>query len=334
MPRHRLLFIGLMPATLIVFGAIGYWLIEGWAFDESLYMAVITLTTIGFSEVHPLSSGGRLFTISLALGGVFTVFFAASEILHASATGELTQILRNRSMKKKLSALHDHVILCGFGRVGRQVAEEFAQAKAPFVVVDTNEDLAESAELDQKAAVFLHGDATHDETLQRAGVDRARALVAATGSDADNVFITMTAHLLNDKLDIVARADNEQSVIKLKRAGAHRVVAPHHLSGVRVAQAVLRPNVLDFIEVATGRENLELELEEIVVQPGSTLAGCSVKDSRLRTDLELIVVAVKRADHTMVFNPAADVTLNAQDTLIVLGPRDRMNEAESMAASA
>lgn len=320
----RLLLVALLPAVLVLGGTLGLRLIEGWPWFDALYMTVITLTTIGFGEVHPLSQSGRAFTMVLALGGVFTIFFSTAEVMRAYATGELKRLWENRLMKQKLDALKDHVIICGFGRVGRLVAQEFAHAQVPFVVIDREEEELR----DLQNGLPLVGDATNDEVLKRAGIDRARAFVAALSSDADNLFITISARLLNEKLPIVARADDETAARKLERAGATRVVLPYHLGGIRVAQAVIRPTVLDFIEVATRRGHLALQIEEMALGSSSPLAGKTIDETDLHEGLGIIVVAVKKADGQIFYNPRRNVKLDTGDTLVMLGPREQLDRAD------
>lgn len=328
MARQRLLIISLLPALLVSVGTCGLRLIEGWPWFDALYMTVITLTTIGFGEVHPLSMGGRAFTMVLALGGVFSIFYSTAEVLRAYSTGELKRLWESRIMKKQLDALDKHVIVCGFGRVGRLVAQEFSQAGVPFVVIDRDENELEDL---GEAGVALVGDATSDETLKRAGIARARAFVAALSSDADNLFITMSARLLNEKLPIVARADEETAARKLERAGATKVVSPYILGGTRVAQAVLRPAVLDFIEVATRRGHLELQIEELVLSEGSTLANKSIGETHLHDQLGIIVVVVKKRDGQTLYNPRTEVRLMPGDTLVMLGPRENLDRVQTLA---
>ena len=325
---HRLLFVAVLPALLVVGGMFGFRVIEGWPWFDALYMAVITLTTIGFAELHPLSRAGRSFTMALALGGVFAVFYSTAEVLRAYATGELKRLWEKRLVEKQLNGLDGHVIICGYGRVGRLVAQEFTHAKVPFVVVDR--DAAELADLQRSHGVALVGDATNDEVLKRAGIARAKALVAALASDADNLFITMSSRLLNDKLPIVARADEESAARKLERAGATRVVSPYHLGGMRVAQAVLRPTVLDFIEVATRRGHLELQIEELALTAQSPWVGIRVAETQLHDEFGIIIVAIKRGDGETLYNPRRDVLLTADDTLVMLGPRDQLDRAEAV----
>jgi voltage-gated potassium channel len=316
-------------AAILTLGTLGYVLIEGWGTFDSMYMTVITLTTVGYAETHPLSQAGRVFTMFLALGGVFTVFYVAVDFVRVVVSGEIARALGRQRMERQLAGLKDHMIVCGFGRMGRFVCRQFSSQALPFVLVERNASLLEGFRM--PAGIALHGDATSEDVLRRAGVQNARALVTAAASDADNLYITMTARLLNEKLNIVARAEDEAAEVKLRRAGATRVVSPYAIGGQRVAQAVLRPNVLDFIDVATASEHLELQIEETEIAPSSRLVGQALRDSQVRKDLGIIVVAIKRARGGMLFNPAPDVVLESGDLLIVLGHRQQLDTLESLA---
>jgi len=326
---RRLLWPLLVVLALLVVGTAGYQLVEGWAWFDALYMTVITITTVGFLEVHPMGPGGRVFTMALALGGVFTAFYAAAEFIRAVVTGEIRSVFGRQLMESRLEKLSGHLVVCGFGRMGRLVAEEFASAGLPFVVIDRDPKVFEGFAMAE--GIPLVGDATADDVLRQAGVERARALVTAAASDADNLFITLSARLLNDKLLIVARAEGEGADVKLRRAGASRVVTPYSIGGHRVAQAVLRPNAMDFIELATRTGHLELQIEEVAVRSGSPLVGRSIKASPIRSELGIIIVAIKKPEGRMAFNPAPETALEAGDLLITLGHRQQLDRLEQMA---
>jgi voltage-gated potassium channel len=326
---HRLLVPVAILVVLLAAGTLGYQLVEGWGRLDALYMTVITLTTVGFQEIHPLSAGGRVFTMALALGGVFTAFYAGVEFIRAVVTGEILTVLGRQRMESRLEKLSGHFVVCGFGRMGRLVAEEFSSAGLPFVVVDRDEKVLEGFDIPH--GIPLVGDATADDVLRRAGVERARALVTTAASDADNLFITMSARLLNERLVIVARAEGEGAEVKLQRAGASRVVSPYSIGGRRVAQAVLRPNAMDFIELATRTGHLELQIEEVEVRAGSALVGRSVKASPIRSELGIIIVAIKKPGGKMAFNPEPEAVLEAGDLLITLGHRQQLDRLEEMA---
>ncbi len=329
---HRLLLPLVVLLALLLVGTLGYQLVEGWRWLDALYMTVITITTVGFLEVHPLGPAGRLFTMALALGGVFSAFYAAAQFIRAVVTGEIRTVLGRQRMESRLEKLRGHLVVCGFGRMGRLVAEEFSAARLDFVVIDRDPRVLEDFALPR--GIPLVGEATADEVLRRAGVERARALVTAAASDADNLFITLSARLLNDRLVIVARAEGEGTELKLRRAGATRVVSPYSIGGHRIAHAVLRPNAMDFIELATRSEHLELQIEEVEILPGSSLVGRSVKASPIRSELGIIIVAIKKPQAKMVFNPAPSAVLDAGDVLITLGHRQQIDRLEQMASAA
>jgi voltage-gated potassium channel len=329
LPRRVVLLL-LVPTALVLIGTLGYYVLEPeYSLFDALYMTVTTLTTVGYGEVHKLHRGGQWFTMGLLLGGVFALFFTATELLRAVVGGELHGYLGRRRMERNLAALDRHLIVCGFGRMGRYICRDFSRQRLPFVVIDRQEEALRDFNLPHGIAVV--GDATSDEVLRRAGVERARALVTAAASDADNLFITMSARLLNEQLFIVARAEGEHAEPKLLRAGANRVVAPYAIGGSKVAQAVLRPTVVDFIELAMGSEHLDLQLEETMLQPGCRLAGQSLRASRLRQDLGVIVVAIKKANGHLLSNPTGDAIMEPGDTLVALGKPDNLARVEQMA---
>jgi voltage-gated potassium channel len=326
----RYLKLALLPTAFLLVGTLGYYVLEPqYSLFDALYMTVITLTTVGYAEVHELSTTGRVFTIFLLLGGVFSLFYVATEFLRAVVSGELQELMGRQRMARSLAEINGHTIVCGYGRMGKFVCKELSKQKMPFVIIDRREEALRELRLPHGLA--LVGDATSDEVLKQAGVDRAVALVTVAASDADNLYITMSGRLLNEGLIIVARAENEQAEEKLRRAGATRVVAPYAIGGSKVAQAVLRPNVLDFIDLATRTEHLELQIEETLIGPGSPLAGCAVGDSRLRQELGVIVVAIKKQGGRMVYTPTPDAKIEAGDTLIALGRRDQLDKLEARA---
>jgi voltage-gated potassium channel len=320
-----------IPLVLLVVGTVGYRLIEGdgWTWIDALYMTVITVTTVGYGETHPLSQAGRVFTIFLCLGGIFALFYAATEFIRAVVSGELQDLLGRQHMERKLEELRDHVILCGLGRMGRLVSQEFDALGIHHVVIER--DAGRLTEFHSAYGIPLHGDATSDAVLRRAGVERARALVTLTTSDADNLFIALSSRLLNDKLFLVARAEDEEAEVKLRKIGVNQVISPIVMGGYRVAHAILRPTVVDFLERALRRENLELQIEEVPISPGSVLSGRSLKDSRLRQELELIVLAIKRASGELLPTPPGDTRLEDRDILIALGHTEQLEQLRVLA---
>jgi voltage-gated potassium channel len=330
LPRRYLILI-LIPTALMIGGTVGYYLLDDrYTLLDALYMTVITLTTVGYEEVHPLTLSGRIFTIVLLLVGVLTFFYAVTELVRIVISGEVQELLGRRRVERSLAALKNHMIICGYGRMGRHVCREFSQRGLPFVIIDRRAEVLRDFELPH--GIALEGDATSDAVLRHAGVEHARALITVAASDADNLFITMSARLLNDKLFIVARAEGELAEEKLRRAGASRVVTPYAIGGAKVAMAVLRPAVVDFIELATGAEHLDLQIEETLIQPGSKLAGVTLHASGLRQDLGVIVVAIKKEDGRLVANPPHDAVMMPGDTLIALGARQSLDRVEILAS--
>jgi voltage-gated potassium channel len=318
-----------VPILLMGIGTVGYMQIEHWRPLEALYMTVITITTVGFNEVHPLHSEGRVFTMALTLVGVFTLFYAATSAIRAIVSGEVRGDIGRQRMEHTLQDLKDHVIVCGFGRMGRYVSAELSATGHPFVAVDKSAAALEGFQMAH--GIALAGDATSDGVLRRAGIDRARVLIVLTAADADNLYITMSARLLNDKVLIVSRAEEQGTQKKLLRAGANRVVAPYVIAGQTVVQAVERPTALSVLELATRRDYRELQIEEIEVQAGSGLAGSTLNDAQIRRDMGITVVAVKKREGEMIYNGSPEVTLEPGDILICLGHRDRLGPLSALA---
>ena len=327
---REFLFVLSVPLLLMAMGTIGYMRLEHWRFLESLYMTVITITTVGFTEVHPLNSEGRVFTMALTLVGVFTLFYAATAAIRAIVSGEVRGDIGRQRMEHTLSELKDHVIVCGYGRMGRFVSAEFSASAQPFVAVDRHAAALEGFQMPN--GIALVGDATSDGVLRRAGIERARVLVALAAADADNLYITMSARLLNEKIFIVSRAEDAATQKKLLRAGANRVVAPYVIAGQTVVQAVERPTALSFLELATRRDYRELQIEETEVKSGSPLAGSRLDDARLRREMGITVVAIKRPDGKMLFSPSPEVVLEPGDVLICLGHKDQLGHLTALAA--
>ena len=330
-PMRRLVLAFLVPALLIVAGTLGFWLLEGWSLLDAWYTAVVTLTTVGYGDYVPKTPAGKVFTSLLVLGGVFTVFYTASEVIRTIVSGEVRDILGKQRMERELAALENHLIVCGFGRMGRLVCQEFAREKLRFVLIERNAELLGQFAIPN--GIALQGDATNDEILKRAGIDRARALVAVTASDSDNLYITMSARLLNDHILIVARASETAADQKLLRSGANRVISPYQIGGVRVAQASCCdrrsstssswPPKASTLSCRSRRHCLAAEQR---AGPGK-----SVKDSGLRQEYGVIVVAVKKGTGHMIFNPASHEILQTGDILILIGPREHLDGVAKLA---
>jgi voltage-gated potassium channel len=307
-------------------GTLGYMLIAGMSFIDALYMTVITLSTVGYREVQPLDTAARVFTMVLIVTGLGIVFYSASLVARDVIEGEIRRTLGRRRVQRQIAHMADHFIVCGYGRMGRIVCKELAAKPAAFVVVERDPDALRNLEEDQFPCV--EGDATEDTILIEAGIQRARGLVAALSTDSDNVYVVLSARELNPNLLIVARAEDDRSERKLLHAGATRVVSPYVIGGHRMAHSLLRPAVLDVIDLATHYRSIELQIEEVSVAKGGFGDGLSVRDSGIREALGIIVIAIKKPSGEMLFNPAADVRLEAGDRLVVMGQTNSLRELE------
>ena len=316
-----------LVAFAIVYGTVGYVVLEHWSVLDALYMTVITLTTIGFLEVEPLDAVGRAFTLSIIAFGLIAAFTAVTAIANAIATGELRESMRRRRMRQRIEALDDHYVICGYGRVGRAAADELTEASVDVVVVDS--DPSVGRDLEERGIAHIIGDATDDGILRQAGVEKARGLVAAIGSDATNVYITLSARSLNEQLFIVTRASGHEAAAKLTRAGANRVASPYLSIGRQMAFLALRPAVVDFVDHLMGTRGQGLE--EVVVGDGSALAGVKVAD--VPTDHPgVTVLAVRKREGDLVPSPGPDVALEHGDLVILLGPQDALADLARVSA--
>jgi len=312
---------------MLIVGSVGYVFLEGWTFFEGLYMTVISLTTVGFGEVRPLSFSGRVFTMLLIFSGIGLMFYVVSAITQMVVEGQFRDVFGKKRMEKAVRSIKNHFIICGFGRIGEVIARELHQNGIPIVVVDNDPERVPV--LERSGYLHLFGNATQEELLLAAGIERARGLVSVCSSDADNVYIVLTARSLNPRLNIVARAGEFGSEQKLRRAGASAVVSPYELGGHRMAQTILRPTVVDFMDMAMG-EGIDLSLEEIPVGGGAAIIGQALKDSGIRQRLDLIIVAIKRLDGSMLFNPQPDTVILQGDTLIALGSKANLDKLMHM----
>ncbi len=320
-PGRRFLRVLFIFFFIIAFGIAGYMAIEGWPFLDALYMTVITISTVGYAEVHPLSAAGRIFGIILIIVGVGGMLYALTSFVQYFVEGQLTHMLGRHRMKERIANLKDHIILCGYGRVGREVALVFKEEEMPFVIVETEQAALDNAAEDR--FLYLQGDATSDEVLNEAGIRNARALVAALGDDADNLYVTLSAKVIRHDLFVVARASSDESEVKLKRAGADRIISPYRIGGRHMAMLTLRPLVVDFVDTTMHSRGREFILENIKVGPGSPALGVMVTDA-LKCCGALDILAVKKKGGKLLTNPSGEVTLELGDELVVIGTREQL----------
>ncbi len=322
--RSRIFFVSLTSLLIILVGTFGYMFIENFTFIEGLYMTLITLTTIGFGEIRPLSEKGRVFTMFLILVGIAFVTSQIAAFGNYIADGQFLQMYRRRKMKNRLSRISDHYIICGYGQMGKIVAAELVKYNLPVVVIEKSED--ELIKLEEAGLPYLQGDATEEEVLIEAGIQRARGLVALVTKDTDNVFIVLTARDLNKNLLICARAGSPGAEKRLKKAGADRVVSPYASGALRIAHNIIRPTVTDFLELALSGEGMELGMEEIQLPVGAPIIGKNLVDSNIRGLYNLIIVAIKKADGSMIYNPVPSEVFNEGDVLIAIGPKQKLSQ--------
>ena len=324
---QKIFFAVFMLVMILCIGTSGYMLIENGSFIDSLFMSVITITTVGYGEVIPLSPMGKYFTICLILVGVGFVLYLVGEVTESMVEGGLRKIMGRNNMEKRVAALKDHYIVCGFGRIGKVICKNLKESKLPFVVVES--DTQEVQKIDELGYLALPGSASSDEMLLKAGIKQAKGLIAVVSSDAENVYIILSARGLNPNLFIMARSSGtEGAETKLLRAGANKVVSPYSIGAHRMAQLVVRPTVVDFLDLTVSGGELGLRLEELRVSEHSALAGKRLMDSGLRKEYDLIVVAIKREEGEMHFNPKPQTLILAGDILVVLGEHEHISALE------
>ncbi len=314
--------------AILSFGSCGYMTIEGASFLDALYMTVITITTVGYQEVVPLSSAGKIFTIVLIIVGVGFVFYVFGEIMEALVAGGLQKAMGKINMDKKLTNISNHYIVCGYGRIGTVICESFREAGHRFVIIENNPE--QIVKIVRKRYIFVEGEAADDEVLVKAGIQRAQGLVSAVSSDADNVYIILSAKELNPKLLILSRASGHKGAeTKLRRAGADKVISPYDIGARQMANMLLRPTVDAFIDLTVHAHDLGLLLEEIEIPSSASFVNSSLADSGLRKDYDVIVVAIKRKkDGDMIFNPSYLATISVGDIIIVLGEVNNIKRLE------
>ncbi|MCD6489525.1 MAG: potassium channel protein [Thermodesulfobacterium sp.] len=313
--KRKILVISILFLGVLFFGITGYMIIENLDFLNALYMTVITIATVGFREVKDLSEAGKLFTIILIFSGFGVFTYAMTTGAKILIEGEIREVFKKKKMKKEISALKNHYIVCGYGRMGRILCKEFKANQVDFVVIEKNEENVK----DKENLLYIVGDATKDGVLKEAGIERARGIISLLPSDAENLYVVISARFLNPSIFIVTRATDEEAKLKLKMAGANKAVCPYHIGGLRIAQSVLRPNVIDFLEFATGSEFRDIQIEEILVSEQSSLVGKTLKEAKIGKKLGVIIIGIKRADGEIEFNPSANTIIKPGDNLIVIG---------------
>jgi voltage-gated potassium channel len=328
---NRVVFTLMIFFSILAYSILGYMVIEHWDFLDSLYMTVITIAGIGYGEVKPLSVDGRIHTLIVIITGVG---FYSTMIVYFSSLfveGKIRGILRLRTMEKKISNLKGHYIICGYGRIGREVCEALkSKDEIKFLVVEKDTEKGQEA-LDDGHLVYV-GDATDDEVLLEVGIKKAMGIICALPVDALNVFITLSTRVLNPNINIIARADKAESVDKLKRAGAHMVVAPYIIGGQRMATAVTQPFVIDFLDTVLHDDKVDSKLEQVIVTPGSELINSSIQAANIRDKSGVIIIAVKKANGSLLTNPRSHDLLESGDMLIAFGNSKQLQILEKLAA--
>jgi voltage-gated potassium channel len=328
---RRLLLIAAAIVLTLLFGTVGFTVLERWPVFDAFYMTLITMTTVGYTEVHPLTAAGRIFNSFLIFFGVTTMFFAIGVMTQTIIEFQLDEFFDKRRLKKMIDNLQNHYIICGFGRVGRGAAGELQRAGVPFVIADMNQARVEAAMRAGMLAVVA--DTTRDENLRDLKIASAKGLIAALATDADNLFLILSAKTLNPGLYIATRAGEEEAEAKLRRAGADAVFAPYSLAGHRLAQAMLRPDVVHFLDFTTGNIGLNVAIEQVRVSNASEFVSHSLKDMQIRRDLGVIVLAIRKHDGQMLFNPPAETEISGGDVLIVMGEQEKLRKLETRLAA-
>jgi len=323
--RHLLYSIGL-SIGVIAGGTIGYELIEGWGLMDSLYMTLITISTVGYFEVHPLGPAGRIFTMALVICGVGFSLYVAAALVQFMVEGRIRIILGRRRLDKKIGRLKDHFIVCGYGRIGRVLCRNLKRKPIDIVVIEKDSELVPTMEED--GVLYLSGDAADEAILEKARIHNAKGLVAVLATDTDNVFLVLTARQMAPNLQIYARAGREGSKKKLMTAGANVVESPYEMGAVSMAYRIIRPTVTSFLNLAFSQKSTEIQMEEIPVGDGCKLQNIELKDSGIRQKFNLIIIAIKKPDGSMLFNPSFETRINPGDTVIAVGEPDNLTRFE------
>jgi len=329
--KHLVLSL-LLTLSIGIAGTTGYMMIEGWDLLDSMYMTIITLATVGYGEVHSVSRAGRIFTMLLIFFGVGFCLYVAGAMVQFMIEGRIRAILGRRRLDKKIGRLKNHHIVCGYGRIGRVLCKNlYGKKEFDLVVLESNKDLIPVMEED--GILYLHGDAVDEENLIKAGIKTAKGLVAALATDAENVFLVLTARQLNPNLHITARASRSDTKSKFLAAGANNVVSPYDIGAKSMAQRILKPTITSFLDLAFAEQNKDIKMEEIPVSSSSSLINIMLKDSGIRQKFNLIIIAIKKPDGSMLFNPSFETKIEAGDTVIAIGEDSNLQKLEKILGS-
>jgi voltage-gated potassium channel len=326
----------LLPATILLIGIIligilGYEFLEKWTFLESTYMVITTLFTVGFMEIHPLSPAGRIFTIFIIVLGVGSALYIAGQAVEIIIEGEMSGYRKRKSMDKKISQMKQHYIICGFGRVGHQVGQVFDSSRIPYVVIDSKRESLD--ELEAKDIPVIVGDATSDGILIEAGIQSAKGLIACSDSDVANVYVTLSARVLNPALNIVARAGIKDTEKKLIMAGANRVISPYFISGIRMAALAISPVASDFLDLVTHGGQVDFSLYEMPIPEHSPMVRKTIAEADIRGTSGALILAIRRSDGSFDLQPKADSTIEKNDVLVVIGTQEQFEKLQKIVHS-
>ena len=321
----------IMLCVIILIGTLGYTMIEEWSFFDSFYMTIITIGTVGFREVAELSRSGRFFTIGLIVFAIGVGGYAVANLTSFIIEGQIRYLIRGRKMEKQIDKLKNHIIVCGYGKTGTDIVGELTKLNKQFVVIEKDEQKVE--ELKEHGLLVLFGDATDDEILEKAGVSRAKGLIASVSNDADNVYIVLSAKGMNPKLRIIALSIDDQSRKKLIRAGADNVVSPYAIAGRRMARLLLTPGIVNFLDVMVQNQELELMIEEVIVQQGSPLVNKQLRQSNIKAETNgAMIIGIKKQDENIIVNPSGETLLEEGLTLFVLGNNAQIEKLNELAS--
>ena len=317
----------LLSFLIMMFGTAGYMILMGWNFIDSLYMTIITVATVGFSEVHPLNTFGKIYTIVLILMGFGIFVYVAGTVVQFMIEGQIRTILGRKRLDRKINRLKNHYIICGYGRIGRVLCKRI-RSKLDVVVIENDVSLMPVIEKDQM--LYVQGDAGQEAVLLKAGIRRAVGLVAVLATDTDNVFLVLTARQLNSQLNIIARTSTREASKKLLAAGANSVESPYEMGAASMAHRILRPTVTSFLDLALAYRHKQIQMEEVLVSASSELVNVMLKDSGIRQNYNLIIIAIKKPDGSMLFNPSFETTIDAGDTVIAVGDEENLQKLEKV----